>query len=90
MNRSRITDRNDWVDVWQEDKENILFTMIKNMTSDLDNGYGYFGKSIVEQRKTIEDYKKDIDSTWDMFKTMDEKEVNRWCFYDLKKRGAIY
>lgn len=90
MNRSRITDRNDWVDVWQEDKENILFTMIKNMTSDLDNGYDYFGKSIVEQRKTIEDYKKDIDSTWDMFKTMDEKEVNRWCFYDLKKRGAIY
>ena len=90
MNRSRITDRNDWADVWQEDKENILFTMIKNMTSDLDNGYDYFGKSIVEQRKTIEDYKKDIDSTWDMFKTMDEKEVNRWCFYDLKKRGAIY
>lgn len=90
MNRSKITDRNDWFDVWQEDKENILFTMIKNMASDLDNGYDYFGKSIVEQRKTIEDYKKDIDSTWDMFRTMDEKEVNRWCFYDLKKRGAIY
>lgn len=90
MSRSRITDRNDWFDVWQEDKENILFTMIKNMASDLENGYDYFGKSIVEQRKTIEDYKKDIDSTWDMFKTMDEKEVNRWCFYDLKKRGAIY
>lgn len=90
MSRSKITDRNDWFDVWQEDKENILFTMIKNMASDLDNGYDYFGKSIVEQRKTIEDYKKDIDSTWDMFKTMDEKEVNRWCFYDLKKRGAIY
>lgn len=90
MSRSRITDRDDWLDVWQEDKENILFTMIKNMTSDLDNGYDYFGKSIVEQRKTIEDYKKDIDSTWDMFKTMEEKEVNRWCFYDLKKRGAIY
>ena len=90
MNRSRLTDRYDWVDIWQEDKENILFTMIKNMASDLENGYDYFGKSIVEQRKTIEDYKKDIDSTWDMFKTMDEKEVNRWCFYDLKKRGAIY
>ncbi len=90
MIRSRVTDRDDWMDVWQDDKESILETMIKNMTADLNNGYDYFGKSIVEQRKTIEAYRKEIDATFDLFKTMDEKEVNRWCFYDLKKRGAIY
>ena len=89
MMRSRVTDRDDWTDVWQDDKESILETMIKNMAADLNNGYDYFGKSIVEQRKTIENYKKEIDETWDLFKTMDEKEINRWCFYDLKKRGAI-
>jgi hypothetical protein len=89
MIRSRVTDRDDWMDVWQDDKESILETMIKNMASDLNNGYDYFGKSIVEQRKMIENYKKEIDETWDLFKTMDEKEINRWCFYDLKKRGAI-
>ena len=90
MNRCRISDRDDWFDVWQGDREAILYTMIKNMTSDLDNGYDYFGRSIVEQRRRIEEYKAETDKTFDLFKTMDEKEVNRWCFYDLKKRGAIY
>ena len=90
MSRCRISDRDDWFSVWQDDKESILQTMISNMTSDLDAGYDYFGKSIVEQHKTIEKYKSDIDTTYDLFKSMDEKEVNRWCFYDLKKRGAIY
>ena len=88
--RSRISDRDDWFSVWQDDKESILETMIKNMTSDLNAGYDYFGKSIVEQHKMIEKYKFDMDATYDLFKYMDEKEVNRWCFYDLKKRGAIY
>ena len=90
MTRCRISDRDDWFSVWQDDKESILQTMINNMTSDLNAGYDYFGKSIVEQHKTIEKYKSDIDTTYDLFKSMDEKEVNRWCFYDLKKRGAIY
>lgn len=90
MIRSRITDRDDWVDVWQDDKESMLQTMINNMASDLNAGYDYFGKSIVKQRKAIEAYRKEIDDTFDLFKTMEDKEVNRWCFYDLKKRGAIY
>lgn len=90
MTRCRISDRDDWFSVWQDDKESILQTMINNMTSDLNAGYDYFGKSIVEQHKTIEKYKSDIDTTYDLFKSMNEKEVNRWCFYDLKKRGAIY
>ena len=90
MIRCRISDRDDWFSVWQDYKESILQTMINNMASDLNAGYDYFGKSIVEQRKTIEAYKKEIDDTFDLFKTMEDKEVNRWCFYDLKKRGAIY
>lgn len=90
MSRCRISDRDDWFFVWQDDKESILETMIKNMTSDLNAGYDYFGKSIVEQHKMIEEYKSGMDATYDLFKSMDEKEVNRWCFYDLKKRGAIY
>lgn len=90
MIRCRISDRDDWFSVWQDDKESILQTMISNMASDLNAGYDYFGKSIIEQRKTIEAYKKEIDDTFDLFKTMEDKEVNRWCFYDLKKRGAIY
>ena len=90
MDSCRISDRDDWFEIWQADRESILYTMIRNMASDLDNGYDYFGKSIMGQRKMIEEYKAETDKTFDLFKTMEEKEVNRWCFYDLKKRGAIY
>lgn len=86
---ARITDRNDWFDVWFEDRESILSTMVRNMTSDLNAGYDYFGQSITKQKQEIAEYKAQTDKTLDMFKDMDEKAVNRWCFYELKKYGAI-
>ena len=86
---ARITDRNDWFDVWFEDRESILSTMVRNMASDLNAGYDYFGQSITKQKQEIAEYKAQTDKTLDMFKDMDEKAVNRWCFYELKKNGAI-
>ena len=86
---ARITDRNDWFDVWFEDRESILNTMVRNMASDLNAGYDYFGQSITKQKQEIAEYKAQTDKTLDMFKDMDEKVVNRWCFYELKKHGAI-
>ncbi len=87
--RSRISDRDDWFDIWYEDKQSMISTMVRNMASDLDNGYDYFGNAIRSQQDMITAYKVDFDQTMDMFKTMNDKDVNRWCFYDLKKRGAI-
>lgn len=89
MARIRYTKSVDWFEIWECDKQSVLDTMIRNMTADLDAGYDYFGQSITNQRAMIEDYKKSIDDAYDSFKYMDEDEVNRWCFYDLKKRGAI-
>lgn len=86
---ARITDSNDWFGIWFEDKKSIINTMIKNMAADLDAGYNYFGTCIRKQQEDIETYKAKFDEEMDMFKSMEEKEVNRWCFYDLKKRGAI-
>ncbi len=86
---SRVTDRTDWFDIWFEDKQGMLSTMIRNMSTDLECGYDYFGKSISQQREAIEEYKKEFDRQMEQFKTMDEKQVNRWCFYDMKKRGVI-
>ena len=63
--------------------------MIRNMASDLNAGYDYFGQSITKQKQEIAEYKVQTDKTLDMFKDMDEKAVNRWCFYELKKHGAI-
>ena len=85
----RITDRDDWFDIWFDDRQGMLETMIRNMTADLDNGYDYFGKCIRNQQYEIANYKRLFDKQLDMFKTMDNKKVNRWCFYDMKKRGVI-
>lgn len=86
---ARITDRDDWFDIWFEDRESILNTMIKNMVSDLNAGYNYSGQNITHQKQEIAEYRVQTDKTLDMFKDMDEKAVNRWCFYELKKHGAI-
>ena len=85
----RISDRNDWFDLWFEDKQALISTMTRNMAADLEAGYNYFGNSIRRQVEDLEAFKAQFDAEMDSFKTMDEKAVNRWCFYDLKKRGAI-
>lgn len=86
---SRLSDRNDWFDLWFEDKQSIIACMVRNMADDLAAGYNYFGNSMTRQRAELERYKAQFDSEIDAFKAMDETAVNRWCFYDLKKRGAI-
>lgn len=86
---SRLSDCEDWFELWFSDKKSIIDCMVRNMASDLANGYDYFGKCITEQRKEIEEYKEKLNREIDAFKEMDEKQVNRWCFYDMKKRGAI-
>ena len=45
--------------------------------------------SRLEQRQAISAYEKQMNDELDLFKTMDAPAVNRWCVYDLKKRGAI-
>lgn len=86
---ARVTDRNDWFDIWFADKQGMIDCMIRNMAADLEAGYDYFGNSIRSQREAIETYKAEFDRQVDEFKMMDEKQVNRWCFYDMKKRGVI-
>lgn len=86
---ARLNERGDWFDLWFDDKQGMISTMTKNMAADLAAGYDYFGNCIKRQRQEIERYKTEFDRQMDEFKTMDEAAVNRWCFYDLKKRGAI-
>lgn len=87
--RSRVTDSDDWFNMWFEDKENMIDTMTRNMVADLDAGYDYFGKSITQEREELEAYKKKFDEEVDNLKSMTNDEANRWCFYDMKKRGVI-
>ena len=78
-----------WYEVWMDDKESILETMIKNLAADLAAGYNYFGECINRQRENIDTYKREFDSQLMSFADMTEGKRNRWCYYDLLRRGAI-
>ncbi len=78
-----------WFDMWYEDKMSILETMVRNLSSDLAAGYDYFGNSATKQRREIEQYKMSIDRDIEDLKLLENDHAERWCYYDLKKRGAI-
>ena len=86
---ARVTDRKDWFDLWFEDKNSIIASMSRNIASDLKAGYDFFGNSIQKQIRELEQYKEEVDCQLDSFKSMSNEEVNKWCFYELKKKGAI-
>lgn len=90
MMGARIADhRGEWFDIWFEDKKSIISTMYQNMASDLKVGYDPMGQSIRRQQAMIAEYQKQLEAELDLFKTMEDAAVDRWCFYDMKKRGAI-
>lgn len=87
MAKTKYTD--DWFEMWHLDKEVILNTMVRNMTADLECGYDYFGKSITEQREAIEAYKEKFDAEVMGFAEKTDEQRNRWCYYDMLRRGVI-
>ena len=78
-----------WFDLWVDDKRSILETMISNMAADLDAGYDYFGDSISKQRREIDEYKALFDAELKELRYLDEKQADRWCYVDLRRRGVI-
>lgn len=86
---ARLSDRKDWFELWEGDRRSILATMFANMASDLECGYSTNSNSIKKQRADIDALEKEIADAYESFKSMTETEVNRWCFYELKRKGAI-
>lgn len=87
---ARIADnRGEWFNIWLADRRSIQTTMLTNMLADLDAGYNPEGFSIRQQRVEIEVYTAATNQQIEQFKHMEDNAVDRWCFYDLKKRGAI-
>ena len=78
-----------WFEIWFDDMQSIIETMVKNMQADLDAGYDPQGHCIRKQRVDIEEKQIKFDRQIELFKTMEDTRINRWCYYDLKKRGAI-
>ena len=84
----RICDT-DYIKMWIEDKQSIIETMVHNMQADIDAGYNPNGECITRQKNEIELYKLDMDMQMKDFSNMDQAKANRWCYYDMIKRGAI-
>lgn len=85
----RVTDRKNWEELWREDKESIIYTMRRNVASDIENGYNLLSMSIQKQILDIVNYEREYEKQLDNFSYMKVEDINKWCYYDLKKRGAI-
>ena len=86
---TRFDKNTDWLELYVSDRESMQDTMIRNMSADLNAGYNYFGESIKRQRAAIDEFRAKFDAVMDMFKGMTDDAVQHWCFYELKKLGAI-
>lgn len=87
---SRVTDRKDWKDIWEKDKISMIKTMRRNLASDIVNGdYDLLSLLIQKQIVQIKEYEYNFIQAKGYLRAMDEYSQNKWCYYDLKKRGVI-
>jgi hypothetical protein len=85
----KVAGRDDWFDVWYDDNRIVLLTMYENLASDLRAGYKIEGNSVKKQQATIQEYIEDINGCLEWAKETTPNYLNRWCYNDLVKRGAI-
>lgn len=81
--------RKNWFEIWFADKMSVIEIMIRNMQADLEAGYNPHGGSISRQRREIDAYKAAFDAKMEQFAEMPEDKVQRYCHYDLLRRGVI-
>lgn len=80
---------NKWQEIFIMDKESMIETMVRNIQSDLAAGYNIHGACIRAQREAIESYVAQFHAELDKLGEMTEAQAERWCYYNLKKRGVI-
>lgn len=78
-----------WFELWHEDRKCMLATMLRNYVADIEAGYNPIGATMKRQMAMIDAYGAETDATIEKFKCMEEKAIEKWCYLDLKKRGAI-
>lgn len=78
-----------WFELWCADWESLIETARQNMADDLAVGYNPNGASIQRSRAVIEEFENRYTDGLEKLKTLDEKQAERWCYLDMKKRGAI-
>lgn len=79
----------DYVELWADDYESIIETAVRNMQDDLKCGYDPNGCSILHSRAVIAELEAKYENGLDHISTMTEKQAQKWCKLDMKRRGAI-
>lgn len=80
---------NNWIEIWCDDYTSLIDCAIRNMQSDLECGYDPNGFSIWQSKSAIAELRERYENGLNRIAEMEEKAAQRWCYYDLKKRGAI-
>lgn len=78
-----------WFEIWYDDKQGMIETMARNIAADISAGYSYLGNCIQKQKQELDDYKAEFEEQLMSFADMEDGKRNRWCYYDLLRRGAI-
>lgn len=79
-----------YVEMWLEDYESLIETAIRNMQSDLAAGYNPKGAAIALDIECIEELKSRRDAGIEKIAQFEsDSKANRWCYCDMKRRGAI-
>ena len=82
----------EWIEMWKGDIRSMLATMLLNIVSDLLNGHyepdGSVMSDIVDALSYANKYRHNK-AHIEHLQRKSETDAAKWCFKDLKKRGAI-
>lgn len=78
-----------YLEMWSDDKRAIIATMHRNLAADLENGYNPTGAAVTKQRAEIDAYIAEYNKQLDNFVFMSDEQTNKFCYYDMIKRGVI-
>ena len=61
----------------------------QHAAADISAGYSYLGNCIQKQKQELDEFKAEFETQLMSFADMEDGKRNRWCYYDLLRRGAI-
>lgn len=82
--------RIDYIELWIDDYNSLIDCAVRNMQSDLAAGYNPHGKSIAADIECIREITARRDAGIEHIADFaDDRKASRWCYLDMKRRGAI-
>lgn len=79
----------DYVEMWHDDKNCVIKTMVRNMNADMQAGYDWLSMAIQEQLATITTYTVEYKKQSRALEFMTNNDAQKWCKRDLIRSGTI-